>query len=714
MLFVGSENTIQRVDTESGAVLATDRHRNGIWTPSHDGKREYFAGVSGRFEVIDTRSRTVLKSYDLASHLQVRDVALASDESSAVVLANDGLLRIIDLASEIHREIPVNPDATRLALSPDGQRGIIGISPRRLDSPIIEVVDLANGDVSASLSNPQPGFPDVSRMAFDTTQGRAYVPSGETLLVFDLVEGGTARVLRLADDEIPIIADFPDALAISGDGEVVYVTTRRVGPVPDPRLYAIDAQSLTPIAMMRLTARSTAIVLEDERSLLYLADRDRCFVNVVDIDRWEHLNSLEVLDGPVHLVLRNMRKEEEPAIPAPSPPLHGDGTELCAWVTHLGGEIAVIDLGTDERLGFLHTEGSGGITFHPDATRAHIVVGAGGSIVAIDTANYQEASRSVLGATPMSLANSPDGELLLAGTIDARCHEVIALDGGDGSVRAGIGCGECSGDGRPSFTTLEVRFAPDGRRAYAQTHRNDAYVISVIDTSTLTIVDSIPLDAPAGGFDLSPDGSRLYVSLRPSTGASSVAEYDTTTLLRVGTISLVGSARNAARVHMHPDGRHFYVRHTRSNQSVLSIVDVASSSVVASLERSVGWGIAFTPDGSKAYATIPDGVAILDTETHEILQTIRTAGNPQSIAVAQIPGGCALPPDYCVGDCDRDDVVTVDELITGVSLALGSQRQSCRAFEGPERGAPTIETLIAGVNNAVGGCQSGGLASVDP
>lgn len=682
-----------------------------MWALSQDGEREYFAGVDGQLDVIETRSRTVLQSFEIAdSHIGVRDIVLAGDESSVVVLVDEGKLKIIELASATVREIPVSLDAMRLGLSSDGRRAMLGNLPMRLNDAVVTVVDLADGTVITSLPPPEPGMLGaLSRMEFDSIRERAYVPARGSLLVFDFVVGGPARVVRLADEEIPVITDNPDALAIAADGGTLFMTTQRVGRAKEPRLYAIDTQSLAPIARLDLTEPSKSIVLDDERGLLYLADQDRCFVKVVDIDRWEVVDEIEVLDEPQRVVLRGMTKDiEPPADPAPNPPSRAEGSELCAWVTHTGGEVAIIDVEAETRLGFLHTGGSRSIAFQPDGVRAHII-GTDNSVTTVETANYREVVKRTLGVSPTTLVSSPDGELLLVGTINSRCHDVIALSGDDNSVLGGIGCRECSGDDRPSFTTLEVRFAPDGRLAYTQTQRNDTYVISIIDTATLEIVDSIPLEAYPGGFDLSPDGSRLYVSLRPSSGASSVAEYDTATRSRVGTISLVGSARNAGAVRMHPAGEHFYVRHTRSNESVLSIVDVASRTVTASLEQSGGSSIGFSRDGSKALLTSAAGVAVLNTATNEILRTIPTAVGPLRIAIAEVPGGCTMPPVYCVGDCNGDDVVTVDELITGVTMALGGTTPLCRAFEGPDRGVPTVETLVAGVSSAIGGCGSTGL-----
>jgi ELWxxDGT repeat protein len=68
-----------------------------------------------------------------------------------------------------------------------------------------------------------------------------------------------------------------------------------------------------------------------------------------------------------------------------------------------------------------------------------------------------------------------------------------------------------------------------------------------------------------------------------------------------------------------------------------------------------------------------------------------------------LPLSALLPP--CLGDCDGDGTVTVDELLRGVNLALGSSPLSaCPAFDLDGGGTVTIDELTAGVGSALNGC----------
>jgi len=59
----------------------------------------------------------------------------------------------------------------------------------------------------------------------------------------------------------------------------------------------------------------------------------------------------------------------------------------------------------------------------------------------------------------------------------------------------------------------------------------------------------------------------------------------------------------------------------------------------------------------------------------------------------------------CSGDCNIDGTVTVDELITGVNIALSARPVGvCPSFDTDDDGLVTVEELIAGVNSALNGC----------
>jgi len=58
----------------------------------------------------------------------------------------------------------------------------------------------------------------------------------------------------------------------------------------------------------------------------------------------------------------------------------------------------------------------------------------------------------------------------------------------------------------------------------------------------------------------------------------------------------------------------------------------------------------------------------------------------------------------CVGDCNGDDRVTVDEILTMVNIALGNNPLlDCEAADSSHDGHVTIDEVLTAVNNALKG-----------
>ena len=86
----------------------------------------------------------------------------------------------------------------------------------------------------------------------------------------------------------------------------------------------------------------------------------------------------------------------------------------------------------------------------------------------------------------------------------------------------------------------------------------------------------------------------------------------------------------------------------------------------------------------------------------------RVAGH--ILGFALLPLILAAPPasagiSSCPGDCNGDQIVTVDELVRGVNIALDQQTiDSCPAFDRNSDGQVTIDELLAAVSAAIGTC----------
>ena len=61
----------------------------------------------------------------------------------------------------------------------------------------------------------------------------------------------------------------------------------------------------------------------------------------------------------------------------------------------------------------------------------------------------------------------------------------------------------------------------------------------------------------------------------------------------------------------------------------------------------------------------------------------------------------------CTGDCDGDNQVTVNEVITGVNIVLeNTPLTACTAFDDNQSDTVTVDEIVAAVGNALGGCRA--------
>lgn len=88
-----------------------------------------------------------------------------------------------------------------------------------------------------------------------------------------------------------------------------------------------------------------------------------------------------------------------------------------------------------------------------------------------------------------------------------------------------------------------------------------------------------------------------------------------------------------------------------------------------------------------------------EIETYQIALSIRPcAEEPEDV---EEPTGAIA----CPGDCGQDGVVSVNELIKGVNMALGMQLENaCPMFDTDGSGVVTIDELIGAVRTALHGC----------
>jgi hypothetical protein len=114
-----------------------------------------------------------------------------------------------------------------------------------------------------------------------------------------------------------------------------------------------------------------------------------------------------------------------------------------------------------------------------------------------------------------------------------------------------------------------------------------------------------------------------------------------------------------------------------------------------------------TPTPTGTFTLTPTNTA---TATPTVSSTVTRTSTPTASPTATATTTETLTPTRtpipCVGDCDGNGLVTINEIVRGVSIAFGGlDIASCRALDQNGTGEVSIFELINAVNNALYGCR---------
>ena len=129
----------------------------------------------------------------------------------------------------------------------------------------------------------------------------------------------------------------------------------------------------------------------------------------------------------------------------------------------------------------------------------------------------------------------------------------------------------------------------------------------------------------------------------------------------------------------------------------------ASFRLHAGCGAAVAAGVTETPTATPTLTPISTATAT-NTATATVPQTGESSSTPGTGTPTRTPTATPIPIN-CIGDCNSDGTVTINELILGVDIALGfGSVEQCVAFDANGDTLVTINELIAGVSNALSGC----------
>lgn len=149
----------------------------------------------------------------------------------------------------------------------------------------------------------------------------------------------------------------------------------------------------------------------------------------------------------------------------------------------------------------------------------------------------------------------------------------------------------------------------------------------------LEVLGRLDTGSQPKGVSVSPDGSRIFVTIFGRPDRENVWVYDARTLRRVGTVSFPG---NAVESLPSRDGRTLYVTNFRRN--MVEVIDTRSLQVTAEIE--VGKNpktMALSSDGKTLYVAnwSSHTVSVVDLERNRVVHTLRTGGNPRGMVTTR-------------------------------------------------------------------------------
>jgi YVTN family beta-propeller protein len=316
--------------------------------------------------------------------------------------------------------------------------------------------------------------------------GRAHAAGGWEIFVSNeksgdvtVIDGADLKVLAT----IPV-GKRPRGIHASPDGKTVYVALSGTPIEPPPQL---DARG-NPIFQRGKEGNK-----DDDDDDAASADKSADGVGILDVAARKLTGKINAGSDP-----------EEFALSKDGTRLYAsnEDTKTASVINIMSGKVEHIILVAQE------PEGVGAT---PDGKRFFVTCEAGGDVFVVDATSYQTSAHFKLDVRPRSVDFLPDGAI---GFIPSESvGELNVIDTGRATVLKTITLPTGS---RP----MKVLVAADGNRVYVSNGR--AGTVSVLDTRSYELIDTIKVGTRPWGLALSPDRKFLYSANGPSNDISVV------------------------------------------------------------------------------------------------------------------------------------------------------------------------------------------------
>ena len=224
-------------------------------------------------------------------------------------------------------------------------------------------------------------------------------------------------------------------------------------------------------------------------------------------------------------------------------------------------------------------------------------------------------SQEPYGVGPYGVGVSPDGKTVFI--TNMADDSVSVIDTATNTVTNTISVGDFP---------FGVAVSPDGRYAYVANAADDN--LSVIETSGYTVVANITVGDDPHGVVVHPDGSKLYVT---NYLGSTVSVINTSTYNLIKTINVGTSPHGIA---IHPSGSYVYTANVFGDS--LSVISTSSNSVIKTISMGhYPFFPAIDPSGQYLYVSnyASNSVTVVDASSNTAVGNISVGSAPHGISL---------------------------------------------------------------------------------
>ena len=302
--------------------------------------------------------------------------------------------------------------------------------------------------------------------------------------------------------------------------------------------------------------------------------------------------------------------------------------QLLAYVVNQSGSVSVIDTATNQVIRTIDLPNSGTITVAHTPDGKFIYVGnpvpPAENILVIRT--DLNVVTDTIDVDAFGVVASPDGQFIYA--VADQPTRLVVIRVSDNAVIDSLPL-----PGNLGLITL----SPDGSTAYiTSSSPND--VVFVVDTLTLSLVDTVPVGIDPFGIDVSPSGQYVYVANSNDIHASRIDTSD-------NSVIDIPSGLDTRNLVVSPNGLFVYLIDA---SGVVFVLETATNTIVDTITvGDLPQSADITPDGEFLYVTNTFGhdVSVVSTSNNTVIDTIPTEDRPTSFGnfIVLVPEPAPIP-----------------------------------------------------------------------